>query len=208
MAQQQIRLSYNQATGTFHRLPTSVVMNVYQRSRNGQHCRSSTCYICLEEVDTHSRLILKDCMCKMRQYCIPCIITWLNTSTTCPICKQTIMNVWHPTEYDVKNEFARLVAEKIGGMQLSESCQELVLRQCQQFRIRFCAQLGNNPKEYDNNIQRALDFISHDNLHSLINHYVLNHFQKDILPVSEIADSIANQYNLPPKQSIGQIIPN
>ena len=165
MIEQHIRLAFNRSSGTFSRLPTPVVINVFQASKNVEY--SKDCLICLEDIKSESRLVLRDCACHSRNYCFQCLIKWLQKNTICPICKETITNVWHPTEFDIKAEFRSKMYLKL--KEFIEIPDQVTLEElfkfCNRFEIDISYKLENNAKNTERcGVQKAMDFISHDNL--------------------------------------------
>lgn len=169
--QQQIRLAYNRSTGCFHRLPTPVNINVYQIS---EEIPSNSCYICLEDIDPNQRLILKNCRCKLRAYCLPCLIQWLHTSTTCPICKETIINVWFPTTFDLKSHFIEVMRKRTAGHIHPRVVEKMCRKTHEIIDMDFSYRLEMNAEKSAENMQEALDFVSNDNLLYLIDCAVQN----------------------------------
>ena len=131
------RVTYNRPTSgdcpEYRRLSIRVGFIIYHNEENIQvNNEKNTCYICLEDVDPTCKLVVKNCQCLAREYCLECLIKWMQTSTTCPICKVTIKVVWYQTDFDMKTEFKRLITNqfKQNSEKDLQDVEEIFHRQC------------------------------------------------------------------------------
>jgi hypothetical protein len=52
----------------------------------------TSCVICFEQIDLASKAVIKNCS---HVFCFTCIKSWMETTITCPLCKQTIDFLQH-----------------------------------------------------------------------------------------------------------------
>jgi len=129
---------------------------------------SSQCMICLEEVDDSERLLYKGCLCSDNaklcsernfnkfSFCKCCLLRWLQTNATCPICKMRIYQVWHRSCYDIKSHLSRSMLHRLKETGQWEGKDDLVEQRCQLIDLRFQMELDKKPL----NGQVATEFIS------------------------------------------------
>jgi len=57
-----------------------------------------TCSICLEQLNHMKREVAVLSPCE-HKYCHACICKWLRREATCPICRCSVLNVFHQTSF-------------------------------------------------------------------------------------------------------------
>jgi len=180
MEEQRVLQALSRATGTCRTLQTAIEIVVYECDEADLPESESTCHICREEIDINARLILKDCRCKRRDYCFPCLVQWFQVNTACPICREPIGTAWHPTNFKAKSEFTRWILAQTGKLDLLRPYKKRIEDWCQRFKF----QLRFSCQKYDLKpltLEDALLLLDHDYLKKMLHKYLESTFEKTIL---------------------------
>ena len=188
MEEQRVLQALSRATGTCRTLQTAIEIVVYECDEADLPESESTCHICREEIDINTRLILKDCRCKRRDYCFPCLVQWFQVNTACPICREPIGTAWHPTYFTATSEFTKWIIAKTGKIESLRPYKKRIGDWCQGFRFEF----RFSPPVYDLKpltLQEVLDFVDHDYLKKMLHKSLESDFEDRIL--SELTHSLS-----------------
>ena len=180
MEEQRVLQALSRATGTCRTLQTAIEIVVYECDEADLPESESTCHICREEIDINTRLILKDCRCKRRDYCFPCLVQWFQVNTACPFCREPIGTAWHPTNFKAKREFTRWILAETGKMDVLRPYKKRIEDWCQRFKLHMqflCPKNEFKPMS----LEEALLVLDHENLKKMLHKSLEFDFENKIL---------------------------
>ena len=180
MEEQRVLQALSRATGTCRTLQTAIEIVVYECDEADLPECESTCHICREEIDINTRLILKDCRCKRRDYCFPCLVQWFQVNTACPFCREPIGTAWHPTNFKAKREFTRWILAETGKMDVLRPYKKRIEDWCQRFKLHMqflCPKNEFKPMS----LEEALLLLDHENLKKMLHKSLEFDFENKIL---------------------------